>query len=173
MMKRSSRGSEQRPVASSLAPEAPEATPPPRTGAPILTLLSVVTVLWLTAQFLLAIQGSNNLYPITNYSMFASGGGWPETRFQLVGTDASGTPIEIQPEELALTRLQLNSHLVNQIGRYEDDLAAGAERELRAIAQVWTDRHGTELVGMALWRLEYWPGTAGEPRRFEVAQWEQ
>ena len=72
---------------------------------------------------------------------------------------------------MALTRLQLNSHLVNQIGRYEDDLADGAVRELEAIAEIWSDRHDTEVVGMALWRLEYWPGAAGEPRRFEVARW--
>ena len=87
-MKRLSRGNEQRSVEAGLATAA---TAPPRSATRVLTLLSVATMLWLTAQFLLAYQGSNNLYPITNYSMFASGGDWPETRFQLVGINASGT----------------------------------------------------------------------------------
>lgn len=143
-----------------------------RGGRNTMSVLSLLTALWLAAQFGIAYQGSNNLYPVTNYAMFASGGDWPEVRFQLAGVGDDGTSIDIEPEELALTRLQLNSHLVNHVGRSTDRLADDPEAELEAIAGIWTERHGIELVELALWRLEYWPGAAGEPLRDEVARWE-
>lgn len=129
--------------------------------------LTVLTLVFLTLQLAAGVRQSDRLYPVTGYPMFSHASEGLRVDLVLEGSTVDVATVQVRPEELGLTELQLRRNLRHEVLAVDPEQAV---ERLSQIASIWSEREQRELVELALWRIEHWvDGRHVSPE--QVARW--
>ena len=133
----------------------------------VMVAVSVLTIAFLILQLTVGVRQSDRMHPVTGYSMFSHASEGSLVELTLEGTMPDGRAVELRPEELGLTRMQLRRNLAADVLTAEQQVAVD---RLGEIADIWSERQHEELHELTLLRREHRIDDA-EVRSEVVASW--